>query len=71
MSPDDIRAEQGNAGAVFGATGLPFVGMTIGSDRRWSARFWARTAPRTYARNDCATVRVGARRRQRTSSVLL
>jgi ThiF family len=59
MSVPDIRAEQGNAGAVYGATQLPFVGLTIaGKDAAWSARFWPRTAPRQYARRDCGTVRV-------------
>jgi hypothetical protein len=58
MSADDIRAEQGNAGAVFGATGRPFVGLTVAGSNPWSARFWERTAPRTYQRRDCATVRV-------------
>lgn len=58
MSRDDIAAEMNNAGAVFGATRLPFVGLTIAGDGAWSARFWERTAPRTYARNWCATVRV-------------
>lgn len=58
MSKDDVAAEQGNAGAVFGATGLPFVGMTLAKDGAWSARFWERTAPRTYRVAWCATVRV-------------
>jgi hypothetical protein len=58
MSLDDVRAEQGNAGAVLGATGKPFVGLTLAGDRNWSGRFWMRTAPRTYARQNCTTVRV-------------
>jgi hypothetical protein len=58
MSPDDVRAEHGNAGAVLGATSAPFVGLTLAGDGTWSARFWERTAPRTYQRRDCATVRV-------------
>ena len=58
MSKDDIKAEQGNAGAVFGATGLPFVGLTLAGDGAWSARFWERTAPRTYPGAGCASVRV-------------
>jgi hypothetical protein len=58
MSLDDVRAEQGHAGAVFGATRKPFVGVTIAGDASWSGRFWVRTAPRTYARHNCATVRV-------------
>ena len=58
MSPDDIAAEQGNAGAVLGATNLPFVGLTLAGDGAWSARFWERTAPRTYPGQWCGTVRV-------------
>ena len=58
MSPDDIVAENGNAGAVYGATGLPFVGLTLAADGAWSARFWERQAPRVYGRCDCASVRV-------------
>lgn len=58
MSPDDVAAEQGNAGAVFGATNLPLVGLTLAGDGAWSARFWQRTAPRTYPGAWCASVRV-------------
>ena len=50
--------EQGNAGAVFGATSLPFVGLTLAGDGTWSARFWERTAPRTYPSTWCGSVRV-------------
>lgn len=58
MSRDDVVTEQSSAGPVFGATGRPFVGLTLAGDRKWSARFWERTAPRTYTRNFCATVRI-------------
>jgi hypothetical protein len=58
MSGDDIRAEQGHAAATKGATGLPRVGLTLGTDGAWSARFWEKTAPRTYVRRWCASVRV-------------
>ena len=58
LSRDDIAAEQGNAGAVFGATGLPFVGLTLAGDGAWSARFWERTAPRTYPVAWCGSARV-------------
>ena len=51
MSRDDIVAEERNAPAVMGATGLPFLGLTLGTDGSWSARLWQKTAPRTYARN--------------------
>lgn len=60
MSQDDIETESGMAGAVFGSTGLPLVGLTLAGDCSWSARYWIRTAPRTYQRYDCATVRVVA-----------
>ncbi len=58
MSFDDRTTEQSLAPAVFGATRLPFVGLTLAGDGSWSARFWERSAPRTYLRRDCATVRV-------------
>jgi molybdopterin-synthase adenylyltransferase len=58
MSGDDIAAEQGHAGAVLATTGLPFVGLTLGTDGAWSARFWERTAPRTYERQWCDSTRV-------------
>jgi ThiF family len=58
MSRPDIRAEQANAGAVLAATGRPFVGLTVGTDGAWSARFWERTAPKTYERRWCESVRV-------------
>lgn len=58
MSLDDIRAEEGNAGAVLGATSLPFVGLTIAGDGGWSARFWEKTAPHRFRRMDCTHVRV-------------
>jgi len=58
MSNDDIAAERGNAGAVFGATGLPLIGLTLAGDGAWTARFWERTAPRTYPGAWCASVRV-------------
>lgn len=59
MSNDDIHAERSNAGRVRAITGLPFVGMTIGTaEGSWSARFWKKSAPRTYERSDCENVRV-------------
>lgn len=58
MSADDITAENGHAAAVKGATGLPLLGLTAGTDRAWSARFWEKTAPRVYERRWCESVRV-------------
>lgn len=58
MSRDDILAEQGHAAAVSAATGLPFVGLTVGTDGAWSARFWEKTRPKTYEGHWCRHVRV-------------
>src|SRR5438046_1801902 len=43
MSRNDIAAEQGHAAATKGATELPLVGLTLGTDGAWSARFWEKT----------------------------
>lgn len=58
LSKPDVFAEQSNAGPVYGATGRPFVGLTLAGNGAWSARFWERTAPRTYPVAWCASVRV-------------
>ena len=59
MSEPDRVAESTNAGAVLGATGHPFLGMTLGGrDAAWSARLWERVAPRTYESRWCSCVRV-------------
>jgi hypothetical protein len=63
MSYDDTVAERVRlAGAVAGRTGLPLLGLTRGTDGAWSARFWARSGPRTYERCDAGSVRVVGRR---------
>jgi len=58
MSEDDVRAEQAMASQAKAATGLPLVGMTVGSDGAWSARFWQKTGPSSYERGCCESVRV-------------
>jgi molybdopterin-synthase adenylyltransferase len=58
MSRDDVIAEQRMAAPVMAATGLPLVGLTLGTDGAWSARFWEKIAPRIYERRWCETVRV-------------
>ena len=42
MSGSDVEAERDVLAYPAGATGLPFVGLTIGTDGYWSARFWER-----------------------------
>src|SRR5207249_1885357 len=43
---------------VLSATGLPFLGLTAGTDSAWSARFWKRACPRHYEPAWCSSVRV-------------
>ena len=42
MSSEDIKAERDVLAYPAGATNLPLVGLTIGSDGYWSSRFWER-----------------------------
>lgn len=56
MSADDIVMEQRSVSNPARATGLPAVGMTLGTDGTWSARFWVREAA-GYTRQWCSTVR--------------
>jgi len=58
MSEPDVIAEERTAATVQAATGLPLLGMTLGTDGAWSARFWHKIAPRKYRRKWCGTVRV-------------
>lgn len=58
MSHDDIKAELMLAPRVKAMTNKPLVGMTIGTDQAWSARFWIKTAPKIYDRFFCESVRV-------------
>ncbi len=60
MSHDDIVAEERMAPATKAATGFPLLGMTIGTDQAWSARFWNKSQieKRKYERNWCESVRV-------------
>jgi molybdopterin/thiamine biosynthesis adenylyltransferase len=57
MSSDDIVAEQKMAGAVLSLTGLPLVGMTVGTDGTWSARFWEHVKGKQFNRVWCHSVR--------------
>jgi hypothetical protein len=59
MSSDDVVAERDRlAGAVMGRTGLPVVGLTLGTDGTWSGRAWIRESRNVYGRHDATTVRV-------------
>lgn len=59
MSSDDVVAERDRiAGAATGRTGLPIIGLTLGTDGTWSARAWVREGRNLYGRQDAGTVRV-------------
>ena len=57
MSGADVDAERDVLAYPAGATGLPFVGLTIGTDGYWSARFWERDNGQ-MRRHWCEKVRV-------------
>ena len=57
MSPADVKAERDVLAYPAGATGLPLVGLTIGTDGYWSARFWQRDGGQML-RYWCEKVRV-------------
>lgn len=59
LSLDDQKAEGVRlAGAVAGHTGLPLLGLTMGKDGTWSARFWLRSPLGTYQAEWVSSVRV-------------
>ena len=57
MSEADVEAERDVLAYPAGATGLPLLGLTIGSDGYWSARFWERDGKR-MARRWCEKARI-------------
>lgn len=60
MSHNDISAEKRMSAAVFSITQLPLLGMTIGTDEAWSARFWTKDykEKRKFNRVWCESVRI-------------
>ena len=57
MSCDDTLAERDVLAYPAGATGLPLVGLTIGADGYWSARFWEKLGGQ-MTKQQCNKVRV-------------
>ena len=57
MSVPDVEAERDVLAYTAGVTGLPLVGLTIGTDGYWSARFWERDGGQ-MRRRWCEKVRV-------------
>lgn len=59
MSHDDVVAERDRiSGAVCPQSDLPLLGLTLGMDGTWSARFWSRSGPNQYERTWAPSVRV-------------
>lgn len=58
MSQDDVVAENKLMGAAASVSGLPLLGMTIGSDGIWSGRFWVDEDGISYDRKWSRSVRV-------------
>lgn len=57
MSDEDVIAERDRIAPAAHALGLPLVGLTLGTDESWSARFWFRKGSRIH-RHWCHKVRV-------------
>ena len=57
MSDPDVVAERDFLAYPAGATGLPLIGLTVGADGYWSARFWDRIKGKMQ-RLGCQQVRV-------------
>ena len=57
--PDEI-AEKRISATAFAITGRPLLGMTLGNDESWSARFWFKDekVKRIYNKEWCISVRV-------------
>lgn len=61
MSEPDVIAERDRISPPARASGLPLVGLTLGSDCSWSARFWT-WDNRQFNRSWCDKVRVVGRK---------
>ena len=61
MSEPDIVAERDRISPAARATGLPLVGLTLGTDQSWSSRFWTWDG-NAFNRTWCEKVRVVGRR---------
>ena len=57
MSLEDVVAEKERIAPAAQTTGLPLAGLTLATDRVWSARFWLKNNS-TYKRHWCQKVRV-------------
>lgn len=60
MDKTDIVAETRISPAAYGACGLPLIGMTVGTDGAWCARFWTKhpAERRVFERQWCETAKL-------------
>lgn len=61
MSNEDVTAERDRISPPARASGFPLVGLTLGTDGHWSARFWTWNGQR-FNRSWCDKVRVVGQR---------
>ncbi|GAB3923490.1 HesA/MoeB/ThiF family protein [Larkinella terrae] len=61
MSLDDVKTEYGFSDTSLTLSGLPFVGLTLGTDKTWSARVWEYLNG-WYDRKQATSVRVVGQR---------
>lgn len=57
MSKDDVNTETALSKTAYAVAGLPLIGLTVGNDGTWSARFWIKNE-RKHDRCWAETVRV-------------
>ena len=57
MSKTDVLAERDRIAPPARAAGMPLLGLTVGIDGVWSARFWSWN-DQEYSRGDCYSVRI-------------
>ena len=58
MSQTDITAEKDHIASPANTTNMPLVGLTVGTDESWSARFWIKKKNRDFKRFWCDKVKV-------------
>ena len=58
MSGPDIIAEKNRIASPAHSTNMPLVGLTLGTDGSWSARFWVKKKNREFKRFWCDKVKV-------------
>lgn len=58
MSEADVVTERDSLAPLFNITTLPFLGLTLGTDKTWSARFWFKQKDKNFKRYWCQKVKI-------------